>query len=32
MELTRESVEFHAESLPPHERVPVAGSVSGEES
>src|SRR6185437_5709035 len=32
MELTRESVEFHAESFPLHEPVATAGPVSTEES
>ena len=32
MELTRESVEFHAESFPLHEPVATAGPVSREES
>jgi ABC-2 type transport system ATP-binding protein len=32
MELTRDSVEFHAESPPLHEHVPAAGSVPVEES
>jgi ABC-2 type transport system ATP-binding protein len=32
MELTRDSVEFHAEAFPLHEPVPAAGSLRAEET